>query len=147
MKKVISAILGIVLLAMFFLVMKLNSQEEWNVIGGLIFMAVLNVLFVANMGLILYLVVRVFMNQSINDRLLETVKQVGGLAAAFGAWSTVLGLFYAFGSIETAKEMIPVQVIFGGLKVGVITVMHGLIIFCHALFAYIGLNLTRQATT
>jgi hypothetical protein len=144
MRKAISALLGVVLLAMFLLVMKFNSQEDFTVIGGVMFMAVLNVLFVANMGLILYLVVRIFLNLPVNERLLETVKQVGGLAAAWGAWSTVIGLFFAFGAIETAKEMIPVQVIFGGLKVGVITVLHGLIIFCHALFAYIGLNLTRQ---
>jgi hypothetical protein len=144
MRKAISAVLGVVLLAMFLLVMKFNSQEDFTVIGGAIFMVVLNVLFVGNMGLILYLVVRMFQNLPINERLLETVKQVGGLAAAFGAWSTILGLFYAFGAIETAKEMIPVQVIFGGLKVGVIAVLHGLVIFCHALFAYIGLNLTRR---
>ena len=79
-----------------------------------------------------------------NPKWLEAIKQLGGLAAAFGTWGTLMGLLFAFDALEAMEVMIPLQVIMGGLKVALITVLYGLIIFCLSLLAYIILKLVSR---
>ncbi len=121
-----------------------NSSHDLNIQGGMPFMVVLNALLFVNIALMLYVIIAFISEKSVDSRLLGAIKQIGGLAAAWGTWSTILGLFFAFDAIEASEEVIPFRVICGGLKVAVITVLFGLIIYCHALLGYIGLNLARK---
>ncbi len=114
--------------------------------GGPPFMVPLSLLFVLNMGIFIYILIAIIQKKQFNPKWLEAIKQVGGLAAAYGAFGTILGLFFAFDALEAMKEMIPLQVIMGGLKVGLITVLYGLFIFCLSFLAYIILKLTSQNT-
>jgi hypothetical protein len=143
MRKIFLVVFGALLLLSALRLMYFLTANDLNVQGGMPFMLILNVLLVANLGLIIYVIAAFIRQRQVDGRLLETIKQVGGLAAAWGTWSTILGLFYAFDAIEGSKEIIPFPVISGGLKVAVITVLYGLIIFCHSLIAYIGLNLSK----
>ncbi|HWA34036.1 MAG TPA: MotA/TolQ/ExbB proton channel family protein [Cyclobacteriaceae bacterium] len=145
MRKIFLIVFGVVLTLVVIQLMSFLISNDLNVQGGRPFMYVLNLLLMVNTVLILYVITVFSLGKNVDPRLIETIKQIGGLAAAWGTWSTILGLFYAFDAIEGSKEIIPFPVIAGGLKVAVITVLYGLIIFCHALVAYIGLNLTRQA--
>ncbi len=144
MRKASLIILALLLFVIIVWIMYFLSVNEWNVQGGYPFMIILNVLFVVNMGLIIYVVTSSVLDKELNSKWLEAIKQIGGFAAAWGTWSTILGLFFAFDAIEASKDVIPLQVISGGLKVAVITVLYGLTIYCHALVAYIGLSLSRQ---
>lgn len=146
MKRIFLTLFAVLLTGIAAWIMYFLSSNDLNIQGGLPFMVLLNILFVANLALILYVTYRVAQDQAISDRWIETIKQIGGFAAAWGTWSTILGLFFAFDAIEASKEVIPFQVICGGLKVAIITVEYGLIIFCHSLLAYIGLNLSRTQT-
>jgi hypothetical protein len=143
MRKIFLVVFGALLLLSALRLMYFLTANDLNIQGGLPFMIILNVLLVANLGLIIYVTAAFIRQRQVDGRLLETIKQIGGLAAAWGTWSTILGLFYAFDAIEGSKEIIPFPVISGGLKVAVITVLYGLIIFCHSLIAYIGLNLSK----
>jgi hypothetical protein len=143
MRKIFLVVFGVLLLLSALRLMYFLTANDLNIQGGMPFMLILNVLLVANLGLIIYVTAAFIRQRQVDGRLLETIKQVGGLAAAWGTWSTILGLFYAFDAIEGSKEIIPFPVISGGLKVAVLTVLYGLIIFCHSLIAYIGLNLSK----
>ena len=85
-----------------------------------------------------------FKKKQFNTKWLEAVKQIGGLAAAWGVLSTIIGLFNAFDALEAMNEMVAPQIIMGGLKVAVITVIYGLSIFCVSMFAYIILKLVSS---
>jgi hypothetical protein len=146
MRKIFLIVFALILTWAAIHLMYFLSANELNSQGGLPFMIILNFLFIVNIGLILYVIIAFARDKDVDARLIETIKQVGGLAVAWGTWSTILGLFYAFDAIEGSKEIIPFPVISGGLKVAIITVLYGLIIFCHALVAYIGLNLSKQQT-
>ena len=112
--------------------------------GGLTYMFPLSFLFLVNICIFTYVLIAVIQKKQFNPNWLEAIKQIGGLAAAWGTFSTIIGLFYAFDALEASKDIIPFQVIMGGLKVAVITVLWGLIIFCLSLLAYIILKLARR---
>lgn len=112
--------------------------------GGPYFMFPLSLLFLINIIIFIYVLIAVIQKKHFNAIWLESIKQIGGLAAAWGTFSTIIGLFFAFDALEASKDIIPFQVIMGGLKVAVITVLWGLIIFCLSLLAYIILKLARR---
>ncbi len=112
--------------------------------GGMSFMIPLTLLFVANIGIFIYILLSMFQKKSFNPIWLEAIKQIGGLAAAWGTWSTLIGLLYAFDAIEGSPEVIPFPVICGGMKVALLTVLYGLFIFCVSLLAYIILKLIKR---
>jgi MotA/TolQ/ExbB proton channel family len=112
--------------------------------GGPLFMFPLSLLFFINIGILVYVLIAVVQKKQFNSYWLESIKQIGGLAAAFGTWSTIFGLFMAFDALESSKDIIPFPVIMGGLKVALITVLWGLVIFCLSLFTYIVLKLTTR---
>jgi biopolymer transport protein ExbB/TolQ len=74
---------------------------------------------------------------------LEALKHVGGFAVAAGAFGTLTGLFQAFGALEEAKDVIPFNVICGGMKVALITVLYGLIVYMISMLFYISLTLLK----
>jgi len=108
--------------------------------GGAQFMHVMTLIFLINLGLIIYVLLTRLQKKKINQNTLEAIRQLGGLALAWGVFSTVIGLFFAFGDLERMKETLPFNVIMGGLKVALITALYGLIIFLISLFSFIGLK-------
>lgn len=118
------------------------SITQFHQDGGTIFMYPLSTLLLINVCLIIYQVTRIGQKKSLVPKQIEIVKQIGLLAAAFGALCTILGLFEAFGALSRGNQVWPFQVIMGGMKVALITALYGLLIYCISLFAYILLQLT-----
>ncbi len=112
-----------------------------HVEGGIIFMTPLSVLLVANLLIFGYLTLSLIKKKTVNQTWLEALKHIGSLAAVWGVFGTILGLFQVFDALEAMKEMIAFQILMGGLKVSVITALYGLFIFCISMLAYIILKL------
>jgi biopolymer transport protein ExbB/TolQ len=100
-------------------------------------MTPITLMFIVNVFLIIVVSFKLLQKKEFNPHLLESIKKVGGLAAAWGTFSTLVGLFMAFDALETSTDVIPFQVIMGGLKVALISMIYGLIIYCLSLLAYI----------
>ena len=111
-----------------------------HVEGGMPFMAPLSFIFLTIIGLIASAILSAIRKKRMNEKILEFMRQLGGLALAFGTFGTIIGLYFAFKSLAEMKETLPLNVIMGGLKVGLITVIYGLIIFLISLVAFIGLQ-------
>lgn len=108
--------------------------------GGMVFMVPLTAIFLVILGLICYGFGSLIMKKNISSSIPELIRQLGGLALAWGTFSTIIGLYFAFKSLSEMKDPLPLDVIMGGLKVGLITVIYGLIIFITSLAAFIGLQ-------
>ncbi len=119
------------------------SITELHSDGGIVFMVPLSILLTINIGLVIYSIFRFSQKRDIS-KFVEAVRQIGVLAAAFGAASTILGLFQAFGALSRGNQVWPFQVIMGGMRVAVITAMYGLFIFCFSLLSYIILKLSSK---
>jgi hypothetical protein len=119
----------------------LGQLYEW---GGVPFMHPLTLLFIINICVISYAILMRVLKKELSLRWVESIRHVANLAAAFGTFSTIIGLFFAFNAIEDTPELIPFQVISGGLKVGLITVLYGLIIFLISYSFYIILKATHK---
>lgn len=107
-------------------------------------MHVMTIILMLNIALIIYVAFFNAQKKVIHDKWIETIKQLGGFALAWGAFSTLIGLFQAFDSLEASEEILPFQVIMGGLKVALITVLYGFCVFHFSIFAVIILRLTRK---
>jgi hypothetical protein len=117
----------------------LSELYDW---GGPPWMHPLTFCLIANTCLVVYVIVLLIQKKQIRLTLIEAIKQIGILALAWGTFSTIAGLFQAFDALEAIKEMLPFQVIMGGMKVALITVLFGLIVFCLSMLAYIILKLS-----
>ena len=117
---------------------------DLHVEGGFIFMAPLSVLLAVSVCIVLFIVASLIQKKELSGRWFDAVKQIGGLAAAWGTLATIVGLYGAFQALEVTPEVLPFQVIMGGLKVAVITAIYGLIIFCLSLLAYIILKMVEK---
>ena len=122
------------------------SIYSWHFEGGVYFMFPLLFMLMINLGLIAYVALSHVLKKSINPMWLEAIRQLGGFALAWGAFWTLAGLLMAFDSIESSKEMIPMNVIAGGMKVVLLTVLYGFFIFLVSMFAYIILRLLMKKT-
>jgi len=119
-----------------------STLSEFYTSGGTIWMHPLTLCLIAIICLVIYVVLLQIQKKQIRLALVEAIKQIGVLALAWGTFSTIAGLFQAFDALEAIKEMLPFQVIMGGMKVALITVLYGLIIFCLSMVAYIILKLS-----
>jgi hypothetical protein len=113
--------------------------------GGVEFMHPITLLLILNMAIAGYVIYSRISRKAINPNWLEVIKQVGGFALAVGTFGTLAGLFLAFNALEQSEQLIPFQVIMGGLKVSLITVLYGLIVFFISMIAYIILKLKQTA--
>jgi hypothetical protein len=120
---------------------------NFHIEGGREFMIPLTLLFTINIFIFFHVLTNLIRRKTLHSNWLESIKQIGGLAAAWGAWSTIIGLFYAFDALESAKDVIPFPVICGGLKVASLTVLYGLAIYCISLLAYIILKIWTSRTS
>ncbi len=118
------------------------SLSDLYVAGGAQFMHAISIPFIGNLILIVITIFQIIQKKTVNQKLIEMGKQLGGLALALGVIGTVVGLFQAFDALESSQDIIPFPVIMGGLKVAIITVLYGLIVYCISLVAYILLKLS-----
>lgn len=123
------------------LVATLSELYTW---GGKIWMHPITFLFLINIGIFGYILISIFTKSQLSKKWIEATKQIAGLALAWGTFSTIVGLFQAFDALENSKDIIPFQVIMGGLKVALITALYGLIVFCISQLVYIILKLTAS---
>jgi len=121
-----------------------DSLMDLHTTGGTLWMTPISLLLAINVGILIYVIIARVQNKTLTTRWVEAIKQVGLLAAVWGAFSTIVGFFQAFGALEEIKEMLPFQVIMGGMKVALITVLYGLLIYCLSLVAFIVLQLTAS---
>jgi flagellar motor component MotA len=121
-----------------------DSLMDLHTAGGSPFMPILSLLLAVNVAILIYVIIARVQHKTISAKWVEAIKQVGLLAAVWGAFSTIIGFFQAFGALEEIKEMLPFQVIMGGMKVALITVLYGLLIYCLSLIAFIILQLTTS---
>jgi hypothetical protein len=122
----------------------LMSLIDFYISGGAEYMHVMTIILLVNIALIIYVAFFNAHKKVIHDKWIETIKQLGGFALAWGAFSTLVGLFQAFGDLSTSQEVLPFQVIMGGLKVALITVLYGFCVFHFSIFAVIIMRLTRK---
>lgn len=115
--------------------------------GGVFFMNILSLIFLVDVGLTIFAVFTKLQKKTLNKNILEAIRQLGGLALAWGCFSTVIGLFFAFDALEGMKETLPLAVIMGGLKVALITILYGLLVFIFSLIAFVLLKaMTKNST-
>ena len=107
-------------------------------------MAPLSLIFLIVIGLTGFAILSAIQKKRINEKVLEFIRQLGGFALAWGTFGTIIGLYFAFKSLSEMSETLPLNVIMGGLKVGLITVIYGLIIFLFSLAASIGLQAVNK---
>lgn len=117
---------------------------ELHIEGGRIFMYPLSIMALLNILITVFIIFTLVKMDTIHTRWLESIKHIGGLAAAWGTWSTIYGLFNIFKAIESSEESFPIQMIAGGLQTALITIIYGVFIFCFSLLAYIVLKLTAS---
>lgn len=99
---------------------------DFHLIGGLPFMVILTFTLLAIFGCIVLSFIR---PEDQQKKWSEAIKQLGGFALAWGAFSTLVGLYQAFEDLSTMEVMLPLNVIMGGLKVALITTLYGFGIF------------------
>ncbi len=121
-----------------------TTLSELYASGGPIWMHPLTLCLIAIICLVIYVIILHFQKRQIHSTLIEAIKQIGVLALAWGTFSTIAGFFQAFGALEEIKEMLPFQVIMGGMKVALITALYGLIVFILSMLAYIILKLSAK---
>lgn len=113
--------------------------------GGVEYMHPITIFLVINLAITGYVTYSKMSGRAINPNWIEAIKHMGGFAAAVGTFGTLVGLFLAFNALEHSAEVIPFQVIMGGLKVALINVLYGLIVFFISMIAYIILKLKEAA--
>jgi len=119
----------------------MSNLIDTYIAGGPSYMHPITMLLLFNLVVISYIIARRLKKNSIDGKWIEAVKHVGGLAIAFGTFGTLWGLFLAFDALEASKEIIPFPVIMGGLKVALINILYGLIVFFISMLAYVALKL------
>lgn len=112
--------------------------------GGIPFMIPIDLIAIFNLVIIGYVLFRLISMQSLLSKPLELLKHLGGFAMAWGAFGTLVGLFAAFSSLEALAEPLPVNVIYGGLKVSLITFLYGTLVYLISLLAYIIFKATEK---
>lgn len=111
-----------------------------HVEGDLKWMVPLTIVFLVNIFLAIFVLVKWNTKGMAHERVVLLVKELGIFALAFGVLGTVQGLFLAFGSLSEMAETLPLNVIMGGLRATMITATYGLIIFLVSLAMFLGLR-------
>lgn len=120
------------------------SIYEFHSVGGMPYMLPLSICLIINLVLMVLTIAATVRGQPQSVKKIELIRQVGIFALAWGAFGTLVGLFRAFGDISRSTETIPWQVISGGLKVGLITVLYGFGIFLFTMAALIAISQIRK---
>ena len=117
------------------------SIIDFHLIGGLPWMVLLSLVLLVILALIIYSFIQ---KENFSPKWFEAIKQLGVFALAFGAFSTLVAFFQAFSDLEQMQEQLPFNVIMGGLKVALITVLYGFGIFLFSQSALIILKFMNR---
>lgn len=100
--------------------------------GGPLFMGILTVLLFIVILLsvyFLYLIIKKeYKSLDMTLKNLTLIKTIGNYALVSGILGQLIGLYSAFTQIEAAREVSP-AIIFGGLRISMITTIYGIVIF------------------
>lgn len=129
-----------------FTTMIASTLFDLHIEGGASFMFPIAILLITNLCLIGYLLFNLISKKSLPAKPLELLKHIGGFALAWGAFGTLVGLFAVFNALEAMTEMIPFNVLCGGLKVALITVLYGFITFLISLLSYIVFKVAEKTS-
>jgi hypothetical protein len=102
---------------------------KFHLDGNLVYMVPLSLMLLANLGLLTIAVYRKYATNTDSVKLQHAIHHVSMLALVWGMLGTIIALFHAFGSLSEIEEVLPFQIIMGGLKVAMITAIYGMIIF------------------
>ena len=107
------------------------SFTEFHWMGGTLFMSVLSISLATIIGTTILNIVRLTKNNynpTIQYLVINDIKAIGIFAIVWGVFGQSIGLFSALQAIETAGDISPAM-IYGGLKVSMITTLYGTFIF------------------
>lgn len=119
---------------------------KMHIEGGMNYMVPLTILFLFNLGIVVFLLFATFTKKKVSSFWLEMVRQVGGLALVWGVLSTIVGFYQAFDDLSKMDETVPFAMIMGGLRVALITANYGMIIFVISLTLYLGLRIMNKSS-
>lgn len=89
-------------------------------------MAPLTILFVISAVLLVFILIK----KNFDSPWIEVYKHIGLLILAYGIFGTLIGFLHMFDALESIKEDLPRQIIAGGVKVALLSVIYGTIYFC-----------------
>jgi drug/metabolite transporter (DMT)-like permease len=123
----------------------MSSLIDTYIAGGVEYMHPLTLLFLCNLGILGYFIFLRTKGRVRPIKWIEAIKHISGVALAFGTFGTLVGFFQAFNALEHMDTVLPFQVIMGGLKVALINILYGLIVFFISMVIYIILKLRTVA--
>ena len=91
---------------------------------------------------LIQLIIQRLNGKALNEIRLDILLRLGTLSLLLGVFGTIAGLFQALGALEANKEGWPFYIIAGGLRVALITVLYGCLVYIVALIGYLVLKFT-----
>lgn len=100
--------------------------------GGPLFMSILTLLLIILCAWIIYHLFVYFKIKQLNTdkclRLIKYGKSIGLFALITGIFAQLIGFYQAFSAIEKANDISPAMV-YGGIKISMITTLYGILIY------------------
>jgi hypothetical protein len=107
--------------------------------GGPLFMSILTILLVIMITWVFYHFTSVFnskqLNQEVVLRRMGYTKSIGLFAMITGIFGQLIGFYEAFSAIENAGDISP-GLVYGGIKVSMITTLYGIFIYLLSLLLW-----------
>lgn len=106
--------------------------------GGPLFMSILTLLLLANVAWITYHTLAAMAKSNNKEKSLELLsysKSIGTFALVTGILGQLIGLYSAFSVIESGMDVSPAMV-YGGIKVSMITTLYGVFIYLISLLLW-----------
>jgi hypothetical protein len=123
------------------------SFADFHWMGGILFMSVLSLALTTIIATTVLNIIRLSKgNYKPEKQILsiKDIKAIGIFAIVWGIFGQSIGLFSAFQAIEAAGDISP-SMIYGGLKVSMITTLYGTFIFlCSWLITILMSNWSRK---
>ncbi|MBN2615796.1 MAG: MotA/TolQ/ExbB proton channel family protein [Bacteroidales bacterium] len=116
----------------------MKSFGELFYMGGPLFMGVLTLLFIAMVAWIVYYFVVGFTSKMEANKVLRKLgygRSIGLFAFISGILGQLIGLYHAFSVIQQVSDISP-AVVFGGVKVSMITTLTGFFIYLISLLLW-----------
>ena len=120
------------------------NLSELHTQGGTVWMIPIDLGLAAVIILLVYLIIQRISGKEIPAAKLEALRHLGSLTLVIGTFGTLAGFYQAMGALEQIKEGLPFYMIAGGLKVALITVLYGCLVYIFALTGYLILKLTQK---
>ena len=111
--------------------------------GGPLFMSILTLVFIGNVAWIFYHTIQALRQPDNLEKSLELLsygKSIGTFALVTGILGQLIGLYSAFVAIESMGDVSP-ALVYGGIKVSMITTLYGVFIFLISLLLWFLANL------